>query len=342
LNLTEFARALGLSISTVSRAMNGYADVSPATRARVAEAAERLGYVANAGGRLLRTGRVEAIGVVLSPPQSSFVNAFYLDILTGIDEALQVTPYHLLVTTARSPEDELRILRRLVEARRVDAILFGRTRRDDPRIAYLQAVGFPFATVGRSEAAAPFAHLDIDHVTVGREAAARLTALGHREVALLNTPAPLMYSHHCRLGFEAGLAAAGLAPAAVVADEQTEEGGYRAARTVLAGHSRPTGLVCGSDLMALGAMRALGEAGLAPGRDVAVIGCDDHPLARYATPPLTTFTVPLRAAGRRVAEILLAVMDGAPPAGLQEVWIPELVIRASDSRAGAAPLEAAR
>ncbi len=317
MNLTQFAHAIGLSISTVSRALNGYDDVSEATRRRVQAEAERLGYRPNAAGRRLRTGRVEAIGFVLAAPQRSFANFFQLELLAGIDEALRDTAFHLIVMTARSPEDELG------------------TRRDDERMRYLQRRGVPFAAVGRSEGVEPFPSLDIDHGVTGREACARLIALGHRTIGLVNTPAAFMFSIHAQRGYEEALAHAGLPRISelVVEGDLTEEGGRDAARRLLALARPPTAIICGNDEMALGAMRAIEEAGLRAGHDVAVIGCDDSPLARYAEPKLTTFRAPFRAAGRRVTEMLMELMDGRAAGELQEVWSPELVARASDGPA---------
>ena len=211
-------------------------------------------------------------------------------------------------------------------------MIFARTRREDERIAYLQKRHVPFATLGRSEAAQPFPFVDIDHTIVGRDGCGRFIALGHRRIALLNTPAYLMYSHHRRTGYEAALSAAGLRVDAelIVEEDLTEEGGLKGTRRMLALPDPPTAILCGHDLVAMGAMRAIYEAGKVPGRDVGVIGSDDNPFGRFTDPPLTTFTAPAEAAGRRLAELVLAHLDGRPAEELQEVWSTELIIRASD------------
>jgi LacI family transcriptional regulator len=328
MNLAQFASTIGLSASTVSRALNGYADVSAETRRRVEEAAERLGYRASAVGRRLRTGRAEAIGFLLAPPRGASVNFFQLEMLAGIDEALRATDYHLVVITAKSEQDEFDCLRRMVEQRQVEAVLLCRTRRTDERIIWLLRRHYPFAAVGRSETPEPFPFLDIDHAASARMACERLIGLGHRRIALVNTPAALMYSAHARQGYEQALLAAGLRRSRgfVVHAEMTEAAGQAAAHEVLARPAPPTALICGDDVLALGALRAVAEANGA----VAVIGCGDIPMARYATPPLTTFRAPFRAAGQRVTELLMQSLAGKPAAELQEVWTPELVVRASD------------
>ncbi len=333
MNLAQFAKTIGLSASTVSRALNGYSDVSAETRRRVEEAARHLGYRASAAGRQLRTGRAEAIGFLLSPPRGSSVNFFQLEMLAGIDEALRETEFHLVVNTAKSEQDEFACLRRMVEEHQVEAVLLCRTRRSDERLIWLLRRGFPFATVGRSETTEPFAYVDIDHAAFTRMACQRLIGLGHKRIALLNSPATLMYSAHARQGYEQTMLEAGLRRSRnlVVHAEMSESASMAATRELLSHPPRPTALICGDDALALGALRALEQDGLRAGHDIAVIGCGDNPLGSYANPPLTTFRAPFRAAGQRATEMLLGVLGGQDPAGLQEVWMPELVARASDA-----------
>lgn len=332
MNLREFAKTLGLSVSTVSRALNGYADVSEATRRRIVAAAEQLGYAAEPAARRLRKRSSGLIAFVLSYPQKHFANPFFLDMIVGIDERLRGTEFHLVIASTGSYDDEIATFRRLVEQQRVDGLIFARTRRLDDRIDYLQRRGVPFVTHGRSENPVPFPYLDIDHEVVGRDGCARLISLGHRRIALLNTPSYLMYSHHRRAGYEAALAAAAIPvdPDLIVEEDLTEEGGVAGVRRLLALDRPPSAILCGHDLAAIGALSAIYEHGKVPGRDIAVIGSDDNPFGRLTSPPLTTFTAPRVPAGNRLAELLLASIGGTPAVELQEVWKPELLIRASD------------
>ena len=332
MNIQEFAARLKLSVSTVSKAMNGREDVSPATRARVLAAARSLGFSPDPAGRRLRRQTSDTIGFVLSAPQASFAHPFFLNMLMGVDEALQSTNFQIIITSARSVETELDAFKRLVERQRVDALLFGRTRRDDERIAYLLERDVPFVAFGRSETSADFPFLDIDHTVVGRNGCARFIALGHRRIALVHSPEFLMFSHHQRLGYEAALRAAGIAvdPALCIEEAISEEGGASAARHLLDLPDPPTAIVCGHDIVALVVMRAITEIGQRPGEDVGVIGGDDHPIGRYVWPALTTFSAETQRAGRRMVEMLMARLDGTPASQLQEIWTPELIVRTSD------------
>ncbi|WP_454689800.1 LacI family DNA-binding transcriptional regulator [Achromobacter aloeverae] len=331
INIVELARHLGLSVSTVSKALNDRVDVSDATRQRVMKAANKLGFSPDPAGRRLRSGTSETIGFVLSPPQSHFAQPFFLDLLMGIDQALEKTPFQLVIVTGRSVEAEVDSFRRLVQRQRVDAVMFGRTRRDDARIRFLQERDVPFVTLGRSETGDPFPFVDIDRTVAGRNGTARFIGLGHRRIALLCTPAYLMLSQHFREGYLAALDAAKLPfdPSLIVECELAEEGGLKGTRQLLAMKNPPTAIMCGHDLIASGAMQAIVETGLRPGTDVAIIGCDNHPLGPYLNPPLTTFSAPTLEAGRRMVELLLARLNGQPAEELQEIWSPELILRSS-------------
>lgn len=209
--------------------------------------------------------------------------------------------------------------------------MFGRTRRDDPRIRYLQERNVPFVALGRSDTGKPFPFVDIDRTVAGRNGTARFVGFGHRRIGLLSTPGYLMISHLLQEGYRAALKAAKLPFDAdlVVETSTSEEGGLNGARQLLSLSDPPTAIMCGHDLIATGAMQAIQETGRRPGVDVAVIGCDNHPLGPYLNPPLTTFSAPTFEAGRRMVDLLLALMDGRSPKELQEIWSPELILRSS-------------
>ncbi|XYI32327.1 LacI family transcription regulator [Cupriavidus oxalaticus] len=332
LDIKEFAAHLKLSVSTVSKAINGRADVSRDTRERVLKAAAELGFSPDPAGRRLRRQSSDTIGFVISAPQTQFAHPFFLNMLAGIDEALDGTNFQVIIASGRTVETEIDVFRRLVEKQRVDGLLFGRTRRKDARIEYLLERDIPFVAYGRSESSQDFPFVDIDHTVVGRDGCARFIALGHRRIALIHSPEFLMFSYFERLGYEQALRAANIEvdSALCVEEAMTEEGGLRAARRLLALPKPPTAIVCGHDMVAVGAMRAIAEAGKVAGQDIGVIGGDDHPVGRLITPALTTFSAETFRVGKRMVEMLLARIEGADPKTLQEVWTPELILRSSD------------
>ncbi len=332
MNMKELAEQLGLSVSTVSKAINGRADINPETRKRVLEAAAQARFSPDPAGRRLRKQSTSTIAFVLSAPQAHFAHPFFLDMLVGIEEELGDTDIQLIVSHSRSVEHEIRVFERLVERLRVDALLFGRTRVHDERIEYLLDRDIPFVAFGRSAIDRVFPSLDIDHTVVGRDGCARFIALGHRRIALVNTPDYLMISRHHRIGYERALKAASLPvlPELYVEGDISEEGGAQAAHRLLDQGPAPTAIVCGHDLMAIGVMRAVSERGFTPGRDIGVIGGDNHPVGKLVTPALTTFSADTYAAGKRMLQLLRARLAGTPADQLQEVWTPTLIPRSSD------------
>lgn len=332
MNIQEFAATLKLSISTVSKALNGREDVSPATRKRVLEAAELHGFSPDPSARRLRRQSADTIAFVVSAPQTSFAHPFFLDMLMGVNDAMDSSGLQVIVASARSVEAEIDVFKRLIERQRVDALLFGRTRRQDERIAYLLENDIPFVAFGRSETSNDYPYVDIDHQVVGRSGCGRFIALGHRRIALVHAPEYLMFSHLEHLGYEEALRAAGIRFDKNLCVEAaiSEEGGADAARRLLELPDPPTAIVCGHDLIALGVLRGIAETGRVAGRDVGVIGGDNHPIGRYVQPALTTFSAETHRAGKRMAEMLLERLAGKSPQDLQEVWAPELIIRASD------------
>ena len=330
--MQDLAAELGLSISTVSKAINGRTDVNAKTRQRVLEAAARLDFSPDPAGRRLRGQSSDIIAFMLSAPQTRFAHPFFLDMLMGIEEELAATRFQIIIASARTVEDEVERFKSLITKHHVEAVLFGRTRRNDPRIEFLLQSKTPFVAFGRSETPGSYPCLDIDHTAVGHDGCARFIALGHRRIALVNPPGYLMFSHHQRVGYEAALRAAGIGPdpALYVEEPISEEGGASAARQLLDLKEGPTAILCGNDLMALGVMRTIAERGYIPGADIGVIGADNHPIGTLVNPALTTFSAETYKAGKRMVQLLLAHLSGQPAEQLQEVWTPELIIRSSD------------
>jgi len=330
MTLRRLADELGLSPTTVSRALAGYDDVAAATRAKVVRAAKRLGYVPNAAAAGFRTGRSRAVGVVLPAQPGHFDDPFFLQVLTAIGRRLAEADFDLLVAAAQPGEAELKVYRRLVDARRVDGMIVARARLDDERIAFLQDRDFPFIVHGRTRTKRPYAWLDIDGHAAFRDATLRLAAMGHRRIALINAPDHYTFAHYREAGWRAAHAALAMPTGEFRAAEATEENGHRLAAELLALRVPPTALLCGTDRLAVGALRAIAQAGLGAGRDVSVIGYDDLPVASYTQPALTTVAQPWTQAGEKLVEMLLALFAGAKPEMLCELWQGKLVVRGSD------------
>jgi DNA-binding LacI/PurR family transcriptional regulator len=338
-SIRDLARHLNISIGTVSRALNGRADVNAETRQRVLAAAAKLNYVPNQSGRNLRRGATHAVAFMLQPHpgDQQFGEPFFIPFLIGLQGKLAEQGLDLVVVMGAPGDYQQERLRRVVEARWADAIVLAQTRRHDERIDYLTRVSFPFATLGRSlSGGSSYPSLDLDFVRAGCDAVDRLIARGHRRIAAIRPPATLNFAHLFLSGYKKGLRKHGIEfdPDLVAAGDINEAGGYMVTPGVMHCAEPPTAIIFNNDAMALGGCKALAEMGLRPGRDVAVMVIVDTALCRYFSPALTSFRPPLEPLGRRLAEMLLASMpayagsDGARV--IREVWPMELVPRESD------------
>jgi LacI family transcriptional regulator len=327
-SLRDLASSLGLSITTVSRALDGYPDVSEATRARVRAAADSAAYRPNAAARRLRRGATDIVTLILPTEPGHFDEPLYIQMLAPIGDCLARAGYDLTLIAATPGADETKMYRRIVEERRADALIVVRTRHQDPRVQYLAAREFPFVTLGRTECARPYAHVDGDGEAGFRLTTERLQALGHRRVTHLAAPSAFTFSGLRSRGYAAAMAAAGL-QLRVIEDLASEEGGYRAAKLALSATPRPTALLCATDRMAIGALRAAREMKLSVPGDLSVIGHDNLPATAFSDPPLSTMELPIEETGERLAEMVLARLGGADPRDLVHVRAIEMIDRAS-------------
>lgn len=344
MNLKELASELGLSQTTVSRALNGYPEVNESTRLRVTEAAARLGYRPNASARRLATGRAGAVGIVYSandgygPHTSEF--------LGGLGSRLAADEIDVLVSTVDSFDDELAAYRRAIASKKIDAIVLHSPRPNDPRVHLLQELDFPFIVHGRTDGESGFAWLDIDNIAAIERATAQLIQLGHRDIALLNGPKGLTFANDREAGYRKAIATAGipLNPTMILNGQFTDEVGFRQAQAMLERRARsttagaldaqprPTAFLAGSMMTGLGVFRAIRSAGLALGRDISMIAHDDvfpYLNADTMVPKMSTTRSSIRAAGARVAELLSQMLAGKQPTDIHELWPVELVLRES-------------
>lgn len=334
MSLARIATTLGLSVTTVSRALGGYQDVAAATRRRVQAEAERIGYRPNATARRLRGGRSDAVGIVLPTGPGQLGEPFFLRLIGAIGPRLAAAGLDLIVSSAHAGADELALYRQFVENGRVDAMLVARTRLDDPRVAYLREAGFPFVTHGRTRGGG-HAWVDIDGAAAFREATQRLIGFGHRRIGFVGAPLDYGFGFFREQGWRAALAEAGLAPGPARFAEPGEENGYRLAVELLEERERPTALLCATDRLAVGVLHALAHAGLEAGRDISVIGYDNSPVANYMATPLTSFDPDIEGAAGRMLDMLLAQLAGAAMAESAELRRATLIPRRSD---GPAPI----
>jgi LacI family transcriptional regulator len=332
LNLKELSAHLGLSQTTVSRALNGFPEVGERTRRRVIAAAEQFHYRPNASARKLATGRAGAVGVVFSSERNPLIDPIFTDFLAGVATRSAESDTDVIVSSTRG--DEAQTYRRLARVRSVDAVVVSTPRVSDRRIELLNHLSLPAVVHGRTESDLSYAFLDIDNEGAFRRATEMLIDLGHRRIGLINGDPAYTFAAHRERGWREGLASRGLsAPQALaLGGDMTEETGYRFAQRLFDSDDAPTALVCSNIFAALGAIRALRDRDLALGRDISIVAHDDGIAAirpETMNPPLTTTFSSIRNAGARIAEMAISLAEGADPQSLNEVWAVDLVFRGS-------------
>lgn len=335
MNLKQLSKQLNLSPTTVSRALNGYPEVSEATRRRVAEAAVKYRYRPNVRARTLATGRSMSIGhIVPLSRQNELVNMLFADFIAGAGVVYAKHGYNLTLTIVQDA-DELEAYRGFSERGAVDGVILQAPARDDRRISFLADLDIPFLVHGRaSEVTAPYAWLDVNNTHAIRTATTHLTGLGHRRIALVNGQEKLDFASRRREGYARGLEDAGISldPNLMVSNDMSEPNGYNAACTLLDLPTPPTAFIASSIVLALGIKRAADERGLKLGHDVSVVCFDDDLsyLPNAGKPPLfTTLRSSVKAAGARCATLLIQRIT-SPEAPLpRELWEAELVLGTS-------------
>lgn len=335
-NLKQLSETLGLSQTTVSRALNGYPDVSEATRQRVVEMARKLGYKPNAMARRLATGKADAVGLVYPLEMLTLGDPRFLEVVEGLTDTLNQHDIDLLIASA-GRRDELATYEHLVRGHRVDAFIVARTRLDDPRINFLCRSGFPFIAYGRTADPDGFPWFDFDNQLGSRLAVQRLVSFGHRHIAYLHASLTLTFAHQRLAGYLAAMEAAGLAVEEgwILEAGMVPRSAYQAMHDLLHNSKRPTAVVVDNNLAGVGAMRALADAGLTPGKQFSVIVYDgvrnDVLLASEQVTSIEQSTP--YDAGRKLAEMVLDCVQGRPVDQLQVLWTPRINPGLSDGPA---------
>ena len=328
--MKDIAERVGKSVSAVSKALGGAPDIGPETTAAVRGAAADLGYVPNVAARQLQTRRTDTVGLVLPISDLRLSDPFFSEFLSGLVGRLDTFGLGLHVSTVNGEDPESVYLRH-IRGRRVDGFVVVRTRVDDPRVAVLDKWKIPFVSFGRTNADCAHNYVDEDGGAAMEAIVDHLVGLGHTRLVCLAEPPEFTKSHHRVQGFLSGLRKHGLAVSddSVVVAGHRRVSGHQSASQVLGRPEPPTAIACCNDLIALGAMKAAQEIGLAVGRDVSIAGFDDIELAAHVDPSLTTVRNAAEDSGQMAAEILGRVICGEEVMANQVLVDLDLVVRAS-------------
>lgn len=318
--IRDVAARAGVSVATVSRVFNRKGPVREDTVKKVMEIAGEMQYVPHAGARSLSTRSTRTIGVLLPDLHGEF----FSEVIRGIDVAARQRGYHILVSGSHSDAEEMSVMLRALRGR-VDGLIVMSPDLGLGPISGALAADTPVVLL--NTAASGRRTIRIDNYAGARAVMVHLLSLGHERIAFITGPERNTDASERRRGYRDAL---GDHPRIEVSGDFTEDSGYHAVPELLSMTERPAAIFAANDAMAIGALRALREAKIRVPEDMALVGFDDIPIARYLTPPLTTVRVEIAELGRRAVDHVVNTLEhGVEGARKHDVITTTLVVRES-------------
>ncbi len=334
MNLKQLSDQLGLSQTTVSRALNNYPEVNEHTRERVKLAARKHGYLPNSRATRLATGKAMTIGHIIPINSTEVFNPIFGDFIAGASRAYSKRGYELSLTIANEDSEES-IYRQIASKGSVDGVIVHTPRINDPRITLLQQLQLPFVVHGRDHSnQSEYSWIDMNNRRAFYQATKLLMDLGHKNICLVNGSDSLNFAQRRSQGYIDALTdeQINIGANSIYSGDLTEANGFNAASAALNQSESPTAFLVSSYVGALGVRRAIHKAGLEMGRDISVIIHDDE-LSYFQNdddiPQFTATRSSVRYAGERAAMMLLDIIDSPDKAPLTELLDAPLTIGAS-------------
>ena len=321
--IKDVARAAGVSVATVSRAMNGLDKVLPETRQRILDAARELRFTPSGAARSLITRRTDTIGALLPDLHGEY----FSELIRGIDQAARARGLHLLVSSSHGDADEAAAALRAMNGR-VDGLLMMSPHVDGDFLQHNLPGRLPAVLISTGLDVPGQVRFVVDNHGGAKAMTRHLAASGRRRIAFVTGPQANEESAERLRGYRDGLRAG--ATAIVVDGDFSEESGWAAGRRIAQMKPRPDAVFAANDMMAIGCLAALGEAGLRVPEDIALAGFDDIPISRYVAPALTTIRVPIAALGAAALDALVKVVEQPESRSAHTTVLPvELIVRRS-------------
>jgi len=330
LTLEDIARQAGVSRSTVSRVVNNHPNVSPEVRKNVLKTIRTTGYHPNAAARSLASQRSWMLGLVLPRNSSSFFTDPYFPHLTqGIAYACNNHNYTLSLFLVGNEEDEKKISPRISRRGLLDGILFQSGQAGDKILDQLTQSPVPVVVLGRPFEAAGISYIDVDNIIAAKKATQHLISLGYQRIGMITGANSSTVSLDRREGFLKAFSESEKTPdlSLIAEGDFSENSGYLAMQRLLP--FKPDAIFAQSDIMAVGAIRAMEEAGLTVPDDVAFVGFDDIPVASLTKVKLTTIRQPITRFGIKAVELLIDLIEKGSKPARRLILETELIIRDS-------------
>jgi LacI family transcriptional regulator len=326
ITIKDVAQAAGVSVASVSRALNGHASLADETRQHILAVVKRMRYTPHVGARSLTTSFTNTIGVLLP----DLYGDFFSEIIRGIDVAARQRGLHLMVSSLHGDAEEVALSIRTMRGR-VDGLLVMSPHVDAALLSDNLPEDLPIVLMSSAAGGTQYAAISVDNFSGAYAMVAHLVGQGYRRIAFLSGPAGNFEAQERLRGYRAALAA--LAPQAVpqlYEGDFSEESGQRVGQALAAARERPDALFAANDMMAIGALLALRQRGVELPREMALAGFDDIRIARYVSPALTTVRIPIADLGMQALELLHAQIGRAQSApATARTLAAELVVRAS-------------
>lgn len=327
--IVDVATRAGVSISSVSAALNGGPGVSDGTRHRILAVANELGWVPSLRGRSLSGKRTYAVGLVIQRPAEVLeADPFFAGFIGGVESVLETRGQALVLQVSSDRRRLIERYRQFARDKRVDGVFLSEIELDDPRIPLLTELRLPTVAINADRGSSPFPTVRQDHRPGMRALIDHLVGLGHRRIAHVSGSPEFIHSAQRIVEWRRALEDAGLPPGPIVVGDFTSEAGARAASQLLALDPRPTAVVCANDLMAIGFIARASGIGLHVPQDISVTGYDGIQMGTYIRPPLTTLQTSPAEIGREAALLLLETIEGHSPRDV-DIAPASLVIRES-------------
>lgn len=322
--IKDVAKAAGVSVATVSRALNCADNVLPETRQRIQDAAKALRFTPSGAARSLITRRTDTVGALLPDLHGEY----FSELIRGIDQAARARGLHLLVSSSHGDADEAAAALRAMNGR-VDGLLVMSPHADAHFLERNLPGRLPAVLMNTGAMLPGHASFVIDNFGGAQAMTRHLCDAGRKRVAFIAGPDGNHEAQERLRGYRAGLRTG--QRERVFEGDFSQESGWLAGRRIAQAKPRPDAVFAANDMMAIGCLAAFNEAGLRVPDDLALAGFDDIPIARYVAPALTTIRVPIAALGAAALEALGKAMEAGPgdAAGPATVMPVELVVRRS-------------
>ncbi|HEY2927341.1 LacI family DNA-binding transcriptional regulator [Piscinibacter sp.] len=325
--ILDVASAAGVSKSTVSLVLNGSPLIKEETAARVREVAARVGYVYNRRAAQMRSQSSNVIGVVIN----DLMNPFFAEVLVGIERKLVEAGFiTLMAHTNESVELQTKVMQSMREQNAAGLILCPALGTPATLVKEVQAWGIPLVVMVRSLGKGSYDYAGSDNALGTFMATNHLLEKGHRRIGFLGGQSGAVFNDRLE-GYRAAMKKHRLKehPELLCPALPTRQGGYEALQRLLDVEPQASAAVCYNDITALGALAALGERGIAVGRDFAIMGFDGLLDTAHSNPPLSTVDIRPGALGEAAASLMLERLSKPNTARLRYVATPELLLRAS-------------